>query len=129
MNKFQSAIGMAVFVAACGCASASASIDEVWECTLNEGKTMMEVEALNNAWVKFTNGKVKGGGVTSATVVPVVGEQGGFLFVDNFPTMQAWIETKALMETSEGKKVEAQILDTVTCTKNRLYKMNRQTGN
>jgi hypothetical protein len=128
MKNIQSITAAAAFLAAFGCASALASIDEVWQCTLNEGKTLAEVQAANNAWVKYVNSKVMGGGVSSATVVPVVADQAGFMFVDSFPSMQAWIDTKAVMATSEGQKMEASILDTATCTANRLYEMTEQTG-
>ena len=127
MKTLNAAIGMVAVLTTLASLSVSASIDEVWQCTLNEDKKMEEVRAANDVWLKFVNSKVKGGGITSASVVPVVGDQGSFMFVDNFPSMQSWIDTKALMKTEAGQKIEEALLESATCTRNRLFEKTLQT--
>ena len=102
-------------------ALADSRIDEVWDCTIVEGKTMEDVRAANADWLKLVNGKIKGGKVTSSTVVAVVGDVTGFLFVDSFPDLSAYAEVKALMSTDQGQAVEAALGEVSICTSNRLY--------
>lgn len=45
----------------CGFAYAETTIDEVFTCQLNGGKTMDDVREVNARWVKFMNANVDGG--------------------------------------------------------------------
>jgi hypothetical protein len=64
---------------------------------------------------------VEGGGINSRTVSPLVGDMGTFIFVDSFPNLSSWADTKAVMQSSEGQMIEAQIEGVSDCTSNRLY--------
>ena len=110
----------------CGISNAETSIDEVWQCTLNEGKSMEDVHAANSKWVKYVNANVKGGDISSATVVAIVGDNSRFIFVDTFPDMQSWIGTRAAMETSAGARVEAELEKVASCTSNTLHESTYQ---
>ena len=101
-------------------AQAESTFVEVWQCTLNEGKTPEDALAANRAWLEFVNANVDGGGVTSSSVVPVVGEFGNFLYVDRFPSLAAWAQVKAALDTEEGQPINAAFNDVVTCTSNTL---------
>ena len=107
------------------CATANANtnthIEEVWDCTLSEGKTMTQVNTINANWVKYINKNVKGGGINSRTVSPLVGDLGSFIFVDSFPNLNSWADAKVEMQSSEGQKIEAEFDDVSDCTSNRLY--------
>ena len=121
MKIFQSVTLLAAAFAVCGFANADTSIEMVWDCTLNEGKTMEEVHAVNAKWVTFINKKVKGGDISSATVVAIVGDYSSFLFVDSFPNLQSWTDAAAAMETSEGQKLDAAFDEVSDCSSSRLY--------
>jgi hypothetical protein len=71
--------------------------------------------------VKFVNAKVEGGDIHSYVSTSIVGDTTQFLYVDSFPSMNAWIAVKALMETDEGQVIEAALNEIATCTSNRLY--------
>jgi hypothetical protein len=104
-----------------GLTIAATHVEEVWDCKLIEGKTMKQVNTANADWMKYANANVKGGGINSRVVTPVVGDYGGFFFVDSFPNLKSWADTKAVMATTEGAKKDAAILAVVECSSNRLY--------
>ncbi len=113
-------IGVALGI--CVAANAGTRVEEVWECTLNEGKTLEEVHATNGAWLKFVNAKVAGGDIHSYVATSIVGDTiPRFVFVDSFPNMKAWIATKAALETDEGQALEAALNDVARCESNTLY--------
>ncbi len=82
---------------------------------------MEEVHAVNAKWVTFINKKVKGGEISSATVVAVVGDYSSFLFVDSFPNLQSWTDASAVMDSSEGQNREAAFEEVSECSSSRLY--------
>jgi hypothetical protein len=112
---------LAAAMTLCATASADTHIEEVWDCSLREGKTIAQVNSLNANWIKYVNKNVKGGGINSRIVTPLVGDMGSFIFVDSFPNLGSWAETKELMSSGEGQKIEAAIDEVSDCTSNRLY--------
>ncbi len=108
-------------MAFCATATANTHIEEVWDCTVLEGSTMTQVNAINANWVKYVNKNVKGGGINSRSVTPLVGDMGTFIFVDSFPNLSSWADAKEAMKSSEGQKIEAELEGVSKCTSNRLY--------
>jgi hypothetical protein len=121
MNNLFVVTTLLTAIALCATANADTHIEEVWECTLSEGKTMAQVNAINGNWVKYANKNVKGGGIKSRSVSPLVGDMGTFIFVDSFPNLGSWADTKEAMRSSEGQKIEAELEGVAECTSNRLY--------
>lgn len=109
------------------CAVASAAdttIREVWTCNIKEGKTMDDVRAANTNWVKFINANVKGGTIGSSILTNTVGnaEEGRFLYVDSFPSLEVWAVAKSATDGSdEGAAIDAALGEVATCSENRLY--------
>jgi hypothetical protein len=121
MKNLLSVFFMTVAMAVSGIASAGTHVEEVWDCTLREGKTMKQVNAINAKWIKFVNKQVKGGEISSRTVTPLVGDLSSFVFVDAFPDLQSWTDTKAAMASEQGQKLEAEFDEVSECSSNRLY--------
>ncbi len=94
---------------------------EIWNCTLNDGKTMDDVATANGKWVKFMNANVEGGDIHSYGQTAMVGDQATFLYIDVFPDMKAWIAGKAAIDSEEGKALEAELNKVASCTSNSLY--------
>ena len=101
---------------------AEARVAEIWQCKLQEGKTMEEVAAANGKWLAFVNKSVEGGDIHSYALESIVGDSTGFVFVDTFPSRGAWAAAKDAIDSPEGKAVEAGFEDLFDCTENRLYK-------
>jgi hypothetical protein len=117
-----------VVLGICLAANAGTRVDEVWRCTLNEGKTLEDVHAANGAWVKFVNAKVEGGDIHSYVATSIVGDSTQFLYVDSFPNMKAWIATKAEIETEQGQAIEAALNEIASCSSNSLYSSTETEG-
>jgi hypothetical protein len=116
----------AVALTLCAAASAETRIVEVWSCTLRDGKTMEQVMQANVKWLEFVNGQVKGGGVESYAMTPIVGDVSRFTFADTFPDMTAWSAAKAALRTPAGQAAEAGIISLTDCTANSLYESTKQ---
>ncbi len=121
MKYSVSATALAAAMAFGASAGAEEHIEEVWECTLIEGKTMERVNSINAGWVKYVNKNVEGGNISSRTVTPLVGDMESFFFVDSFPNLGSWADTKEVMRSGEGQKIEAALEEVAACTSNRLY--------
>ena len=100
---------------------ADTRIEQVWSCSVKDGKSIDDVKALNHKWVKYTNKAVKGGDIQSYVATAIVGKLGKFIFVDSFPSMESWIGKEAAMKLDEGKKIDAAFGELADCQSNSLY--------
>ena len=114
-------IGMVVLCAGAAYADAHARVVVIWNCTLNDGQTMEGVNETNSKWVELMNANIEGGEVRSYVLTPVVGGQGGFMYVDSFPNLTAWQAVRGVMESDEGKALEESFDALADCSKNALY--------
>ncbi len=121
MKNLLSVFLMTAAVTVSGVASAGTHVEEVWDCTLNEGKTMEQVNVVNAKWVEFINKQVKGKGITSRSVTPLVGDLSSFVFVDAFPNLQSWTDAKAAMDSKKGREMDEEFAAVSECTSNALY--------
>ena len=94
---------------------------QLWTCTINAGKTQADVQAVDTKWVKFINSKVKGGDIHSSIAVPVTGTLDHFMFIDSFPSIEAWAAQQTAMATPEGLALLAEFDAVSKCTAGNLY--------
>lgn len=119
-------LGMAsILLTAGGSLVAAAEVAQVWQCTLNQGKTEAEEKAGNDRWVQFVNNAVEGGGIRSFAGHNIVGNSTQFIYVDTFPSLEAWAEKEAAMQTAEGQAVDQAMQETATCESSSLYRVVR----
>ncbi len=125
MDKTLVAVAL-LAIAAGGASTAQADshqrIVEVWTCSLNEGKTQADVEAANGKWVKLMNEKIEGGDIHSYVLTPIVGDTGTFLYADSYPSMEAWVASKVVIETEAGQAVEQELDAAADCSSNTLHR-------
>ena len=100
---------------------ADSRVEHVWTCSVNDGKTIKEIKALNNEWVAYVNKSVKGGDVQSYVATAIVGKTGHFIFIDSFPNMAAWAAKEEAMKAETGKKLEASFNKLGNCSSSALY--------
>jgi hypothetical protein len=94
----------------------------VWTCTLNDGKTAEESQATGKKWVAFVRNLTGNDEITSSWVSAVVGDAGGFMWVDTYPSLEVWTAVQTGVENSDeyapiGEELEAN----ETCSGSRLY--------
>ena len=120
MKRLFLAIVFLMAPALCLAEAGDTRVIEVWECTLNDGKTAAEVKAHNTKWlalVRKTNAEINSYGMER-----IVGAGGPFMFADVYPDLQAWGAAKASLDSDEGRALEQGFSELLTCEKNRLYK-------
>ncbi len=114
-----------MLIAVVATASVSAYADtrtlQLWTCTVIEGKTPADVQTANGKWVKFVNSKVKGGDIRSFVVSAVTGDLGQFMYIDSYPSFEAWTSQRAAMLTPEGVAIEADLDSVSKCTSSSLH--------
>lgn len=96
------------------------SVVEVWECTINDGKTADQVAAHNAKWLAFvrqTNAEINSYGLER-----IVGGSGPFMFADIYPDLAAWSAAKASLDSDAGRALEQGFNELLECNSNRLYK-------
>ncbi|MEJ2603336.1 MAG: hypothetical protein P8172_08565 [Gammaproteobacteria bacterium] len=103
-------------------AAAETIYEEVWTCTLEEGKNLEDVQAANSEWLASVNDKTGKGKIRSSVLRAVVGDTGTFYFVDTYPDLATWSATKEYLGTDEGQSVEEVFEGLSECSQNRLYR-------
>lgn len=92
-------------------------ITAVFYCKLNEGNTKEEAMEINARWLKWARETAGTDEITSSYVSTVVGDFGGFMWVDTYPDIASW-----------GKVVDAdsdfddEFNEVATCSGNRLLR-------
>ena len=95
---------------------------EVWECTTKDGKTLADAQAINSKWLAWMRKNVDRD-IDSAALTAVVGDMTSFVFVDTYPTLEAWSEGKAKQEGSEEMDaLNAEFDATLECGQTRLWR-------
>ena len=89
----------------------------VFSCKLKEGSTKEDAMEINARWLKWARSTAGTDDITSSYVETVIGDLGGFMWVDTYPDIATW-----------GKIVDADSdfdaeFDAVsTCSANRMYR-------
>jgi hypothetical protein len=121
MKKFLILLVSILVSGHCFAAAGDERIAEMWQCKLEEGKTMEELQANNSRWLTLTRKEAGSDDVRSYALQTIVGDITHFLFVDTYPNMAAWSAAKSAEDSEEGKAIEAAFDELMKCEKNRLY--------
>jgi hypothetical protein len=97
------------------------TVIESFSCELEDEKTIEDVQAANSKWLAWVHKNVNAE-ITSAVLTAVVGEQDGFLFVDTYPSLSVWGETKEALDSEAGEEIEGVFEGLSECEENRLWK-------
>jgi hypothetical protein len=109
--------------------NAESRIDQVWTCTLNEGHTIEELNAVHGKWITWANKQKHGGDIRGAVAQSVVSSSFVVIIIDSYPDMATLAaDWDAYQNTSEGKALEAEYEEVSTCTSNALYAVKNIAG-
>ena len=101
--------------------SATAHADPVslvYSCTLNDGYTMEDAMEINSRWLKWARETGGSDEITSSYVTTLVGDLGGFMWVDTFPDIATWGK---LVDDDSGASFDAEFNEVSTCSGARMY--------
>jgi hypothetical protein len=103
--------------------AAADPVTMVWTCTLNDGVTAEQSQAVGKKWVTLVRKKTGNDEITSSWVTAVVGEMGHFMWVDTYPSLEVWAAVQtAWANSEEAAAIEEELEANETCSKNRLYR-------
>ena len=120
MKKQISGLCIALLLGLAGVASAD-SVVSVYQCELEDGAEIEDVQAANSKWLKWINENVDGGGITSAIGTAIVGNQEIFLFVDSYPSLSSWAAAQEALQNSDD--LDDLFEDLNDCSESRLWRM------
>ncbi len=92
-------------------------VSVVFTCELKEGHTKEEAMAVNAKWLKWARATGGTDEITSSYVSTVIGDLGGFMWVDNYPDLATWGK---IADGDSGLDAEFDAIE--TCTGNRMYR-------
>ncbi len=103
--------------------AAADPVTMVWTCTMNDGVTAEQSQAVGKKWVALVRKKTGNDEITSSWVTAVVGEMGHFMWVDTYPSLEVWAAVQtAWANSEEAAAIEEELEANETCSKNRLYR-------
>lgn len=118
MKKVLTCLLAVVFLYA-GAASAD-TYREVWQCKAEEGKTVEDIQAVNSKWLAFMRKNVDKK-IRSAVLTAVIGNLDGFLFVDEYPSLDAWSKGRGAQEDNdEMEEITDAFNEVMMCKENSL---------
>jgi len=98
--------------------AAADSVIEVWTCSVNDEKTTDDVQAKNSKWLALVHANVSEA-IASNVVTSIVGDSTSFMFVDIYPDLATWENTKTYLRDNEEAE---DLFDGVSeCTANTLH--------
>ena len=89
----------------------------VFTCELKEGHTKEEAMAVNAKWLKWARATGGSDEITSSYVSTVVGDTGGFMWVDTYPDIATWGKI-----ADADSEFDAEFDEVSTCSSNRMYR-------
>ena len=103
--------------------SADTRVVEVWTCTLNEGKSVEDLNAINDKWLAWANKQSYGGDIRGSIAVPTVSDNlDVVLILSSYPDRVTYgADMDALFGTAEGQALVAEYEAVVTCESNAVY--------
>ena len=89
----------------------------VFSCTLKDGSTKEDAMEINARWLKWARATGGSDEITSSYVSAIIGDLGGFMWVDTYPDIATW--GKIVDADSE---FDAEFGEVSTCSGNRMLR-------
>jgi hypothetical protein len=89
----------------------------VFSCTLKDGSTKEDAMEINARWLKWARATGGSDEITSSYVSAIIGDLGGFMWVDTYPDIATW--GKIVDADSE---FDAEFGEVSTCSENRMLR-------
>jgi len=89
----------------------------VFSCELNDGSTKEDAMEVNARWLKWARATGGSDEITSSYVSTLIGDLGGFLWVDTYPDISTWGKI-----WDADPEFDAEFDEVATCSSNRMYR-------
>ena len=102
--------------------NADPRVEQVWTCTLNDGKTLEEFSAIHGKWLAWANKQDYGGDIRGHVATPLVGEEFSVvLLIDSYPDLVTYAADIEAYYSAEGSALDAEYDAVASCTSSVLY--------
>ncbi len=109
--------------------AAEPRVNQVWTCTLNEGHTIEELNAVQGKWIEWANKQDYGGDIQGAVAQSLVASEFVVIIIDSYPDMATFgADGDAYANSEEGQALDAEYNEVSTCTSNALYAVTDSGG-
>lgn len=92
-------------------------VSVVYSCKLKEGSTKEDAMKINARWLKWARATAGTDEITSSYVSTIVGDLGGFMWVDTYPDIATWGKI-----VDADSDFDAEFNEVSTCSGNRMYR-------
>lgn len=92
-------------------------ISIVWYCEMKEGSTKEDAMEINARWLKWARATGGSDAITSSYVSTVIGDLGGFMWVDTYPDIATWGKV-----ADADSEFDAEFNEISTCSGNRMIR-------
>src|SRR6056300_1554117 len=89
----------------------------VFSCQLKDGSTKEDAMEINARWLKWARATGGSDEITSSYVSTVIGDLGGFMWVDTYPDIATWGKV-----ADADSAFDAEFDAVSTCSGNRMYR-------
>ena len=121
-REYWRGIGVVALLVTSLSVNAEPRIDQVWTCTLNEGHTTEELNAVHGKWIAWANKQSYGGDIEGAVAKSAVSSEFVVIIIDSYPDMATLAaDWEAYGNTEEGQALDVEYDEVSTCTSNALY--------
>ena len=102
--------------------NADTRLEQVWTCTLNDGKTLEDLSAIHGKWLTWANKQAYGGDIRGYVASPFVGaEFSVVLLIDSYPDLVTYAADIDAYYAAEGQALDAEYDAVSNCTSSALY--------
>ena len=114
--------GAVIILMASFSVNADTRLDQVWTCTLNDGKTLEDLSAIHGKWLAWANKQAYGGDIRGYVASPLVGaEFSVVLLIDSYPDLVTYAADIDAYYAAEGQALDAKYDAVSSCTSSVLY--------
>lgn len=92
-------------------------VSVVYSCKLKDGVTKDDAMEVNAKWLKWARSTGGSDEITSAFVSTLVGDLGGFMWVDTFPDIATWGKI-----ADADSEFDAEFDEIMTCSSSSIYR-------
>ena len=115
-------VGTVIMLIASFSVNADTRVDQVWTCTLNNGKTLEDLNAVHGKWIAWANKQTYGGDIRGYVVSSLVGaEFSVVLLIDSYPDFATYAADIDAYSGAEGQALDSEYDAVSTCTSSALY--------
>ena len=91
----------------------------VFSCQLKDGSTKEDAMEVNARWLKWARSTGGSDEITSSYVSTIIGDRGGFMWVDTYPDIATWGK---IADADADSEFDAAFDEVSTCSSNRMYR-------